>query len=558
MVRNRAWDAVIARARSHPHECATPDEEGNTPLHIACRLDPPPAVILAFSHAAPQCSRQANAQGATPLHIAASHRCSAHALRVLLEVGTRQDGRVSPTADVSRMGRAPIHYACLSFRGLELDAFQILLDATLQDGFVCLYHQDTSATHQSIDEDEECSVATEIKSTCEKASSVSSSCGGGGGGIRVNVMSWKDATGQTPLALLFRRYRERVRCVITTVDRVRHEYAQRPDRAALAAAMAVHADLGELWEKARWMVARLEKLLQQQQQSKPTFPTDITMTHTVEQSPGRVSKIAAAWSMEQHPPPLLQEWERDWFLSSTGTLEPGIATSTPTDATDSATKAASSTDAEGRPFRIVHASVALTGYGCPPEMIRLAISMHPHQVREMDEDGNLPLHIAVQASSFITASGAAASPYHNIHEDDMSILSDAFSFFSSATISQTTNPFDKVIKLLLQHYPDAAQIPHGRTGQLPLILALETRVRSWDDGVRTLLKAYPPALYTTSRHLVTPSLYPHVLAALTAEDSSERSMAAARTTLFELLRTKPEWIVTAVYSSVLGTNDQVT
>ena len=48
----------------------------------------------------------------------------------------------------------------------------------------------------------------------------------------------------------------------------------------------------------------------------------------------------------------------------------------------------------GKAFRIVHASVGLTGYGCPPEMIRLAISVHPNQVREMDEEGRLPIHIA--------------------------------------------------------------------------------------------------------------------------------------------------------------------
>ena len=44
---------------------------------------------------------------------------------------------------------------------------------------------------------------------------------------------------------------------------------------------------------------------------------------------------------------------------------------------------------EERQFRIVHASVGLSGFGCPPEMVRLAISIYPHQVREMDENGNL-------------------------------------------------------------------------------------------------------------------------------------------------------------------------
>ena len=42
-----------------------------------------------------------------------------------------------------------------------------------------------------------------------------------------------------------------------------------------------------------------------------------------------------------------------------------------------------------RKFRIVHASIGLTGYGCPLEMIRLAVSINPNQVREMDDEGNL-------------------------------------------------------------------------------------------------------------------------------------------------------------------------
>lgn len=164
MITNRAWGDVILRVQKYPNEATGQDPvTQNTPLHIACRLDPPPEVILALQVTC----RTPNAEGATPLHVAASHRCSAAAIEALLNVSKRIDannkacscnrdedtyityrtgsicknksdeGRIScgaSTADLSRMGRAPIHYACMSFRGLEIDAFRILLDASLQDG----------------------------------------------------------------------------------------------------------------------------------------------------------------------------------------------------------------------------------------------------------------------------------------------------------------------------------------------------------------------------------------------------------------------------------------
>ena len=95
--------------------------------------------------------------------------------------------------------------------------------------------------------------------------------------------------------------------------------------------------------------------------------------------------------------------------------------------------------------------------------------------------------------------------------DDRSVRS-AWSFFSTATISQTPHPFDKVIKILLQHYPEGAETPQGPTGELPLTLAVRHGNRTWQDGIRTLLNAHPPALH--SERLFAPTLYPDVLATL--------------------------------------------
>lgn len=610
MVRNQAWANVSKRCETHPQEVLTMDgSTGNTVLHTACRLNPPPEIVRALA-VTPTLARQPNIEGATPLHIAASHRISAEALQALLdacrpsnsttETTNNQDAvaetpenvdeddvdkHTSPTVDLSRMGRAPIHYACMSYRGLEIDAFCLLLDATLQEGNVWVYESSPSAEQDLFSNaaqsccglvNEESSFVEgdesdgeegddEEKFNCELEDEADRDLyqqhtddltvdGEDDVKVRkepvrvlVNVMGLKDATGQTPLGLLFRRYRERVRCVINTVDRLRSEQDSNPDRAALVAAISVHADLGELWEKARWIVARLtEERLQREEalargdesdeavvrDDAPPSRLDATSRRATYFGPAATSYYdstrfaeppspaeavvahrAASWAVEQHQggmPP-------DDILP----MEPNVSTSD-VPAGVRRPRSRSPNGISGRKFRIVHASVGLTGYGCPPELIRLAISIHPHQVMEMDEDGNLPLHIAVTAASYLATANhatqdhptmaevAAAAAAASDNADDLSVISDAaMSFFSSATVSQTTNPFDKVIKILLQQYPEAARIPQGKTGRLPLVLAVESRRRTWADGIKTLLNAYPPALH--NKKIIPAELYPHVL-----------------------------------------------
>jgi len=185
-----------------------------------------------------------------------------------------------------------------------------------------------------------------------------------------------------------------------------------------------------------------------------------------------------------------------------------------------------------RPFRIVHASVRLTGFGCPPEMIRLAISIHPDQVQEMDEEGNLPLHIACTAPPVcFLGTGATTTAATLDTEDDCSTV---FSFLSTSTVV-TTNPFDKVMQLLLQHYPAAVRIPHGQSGRLPLILAWDRR--TWEDGIRTLLDAFPAALECYNKlHL---GLYPTILHLLLSTKANNTNKYRGRTSVFELLKAKP-------------------
>lgn len=426
-VETQAWNDVVRRARSHGQEIWQIDEQGNTALHLACKFDPPISVIRALGASV----SASNANGLTPLHVAASHRCNARTLRALVEL------RPASLRTPSRRERTPMHYACLSFRGLDFDAFETLLEASLRE-----QSSHTSATGDDNEEEYDDICNDEVDNNAKE-------------GV---VLTWKDSTGSTPLGLLFRRYRERVKSAICRLN----QQNQQED------ATMLQSDLGQLWGKARLIVARLTEERLQREGSLLNTEDDSSL----------------AWAVEHH---LLGECK----------------------------------------FRIVHASVGLVGYGCPPELIRLAIAMHPQQVREMDEDGNLvrglndvsfrqqrqqnndqvnltlrccaygsqPLHIAVTASSSGSAVETHATHGNGGADDDSSVYS-LTSFFSSSTTNATQHAFDKVIHILLRDYPEAACIPHGKTGRLPVVLAIRAGERTWEDGIQTLVSANPAALHS--------------------------------------------------------------
>jgi hypothetical protein len=310
-VETQAWNDVVRRARSShgQQELWQIDEQGNTALHLACKFDPPISVIRALGAAV----SASNANGLTPLHVAASHRCNARTLRALVEL------RRASLRTPSRRERTPMHYACLSFRGLDFDAFEVLLDASLQQQQQ-QEQEEESSSHQQQEPDD-----ANYDDICNDEVDNSAKRG--------VVLTWKDSTGSTPLGLLFRRYRERVKSAICRLNQQNQEED----------ATMLQNDLGQLWGKSRLIVAKLtEERLQREGSLLNNAEDDSSL----------------AWAVEHH---LLGECK----------------------------------------FRIVHASVGLVGYGCPPELIRLAIAMHPQQVHEMDEEGNLVRrdHCVLQSSN---------------------------------------------------------------------------------------------------------------------------------------------------------------
>jgi hypothetical protein len=406
------------------------------------------------------------------------------------------------------MGRTPIHYACMSYRGLDLVAFQTLLEATLQESRNILQSQsrshgqhvpqpqqqdegqsnnttihDTSNSdggatvldvvlrldgvdagdskplmitdfidvlrrehgrsrddngrgqHTTIDDDEDLSVLViDDPSTGFAHMSTANDTltfaddedpydeddedddeeNDDPNKDNPNIVTWKDSTGNTPLSLLFRRYRERVKSVISVLEEMRNNPSTGATRTT--SPTSLQTDLGHLWGKARLIVARLTE----EQKHLVNETTEALANQTSVRAPGthlqQKDDSSSSGSSYNGHFTTAAAWSSERFNSARAQTFAGKDASTVSSAnrTSSLTNAGhftgrdnqnenddrnGSADTEGdrakqfpvqeRQFRIVHASVALAGYGCPPEMIRLAISIHPNQVMEMDEDGNL-------------------------------------------------------------------------------------------------------------------------------------------------------------------------
>ena len=184
-------------------------------------------------------------------------------------------------------------------------------------------------------------------------------------------------------------------------------------------------------------------------------------------------------------------------------------------------------DNRRRKWRVVH---TLAKTGCPSEVARLAVCLYPEQVRQRDENDDLPLHIAVRSSS--------SSSQWDATEDDAHALADIESLAGDAggerevdsvtgqVVRQSSLSYipacAPVIKVLLESYPHAAACADGN-GRLPLNLALVTG-RTWRSGIADILEACPDALFGT-RDTAT-RLAPFMLAAVDQRELREHSHLA--------------------------------
>ena len=148
-------------------------------------------------------------------------------------------------------------------------------------------------------------------------------------------------------------------------------------------------------------------------------------------------------------------------------------------------------------WRIVHACAGVKECSLS-SFPRLAMLVHPEQIREHDEGGRLPIHIAA---------GSTTSD-----ERDTQLMN-----------------------IVLDAYPDGLRIS-DKNGLLPLAHAVRSG-KTWSNGVKKLFLLYPDAIHTLDFDL---RLYPRVFSMLDQNTNFS--------TLYTVLRAHPD-IVVALSSS---------
>ena len=150
-------------------------------------------------------------------------------------------------------------------------------------------------------------------------------------------------------------------------------------------------------------------------------------------------------------------------------------------------------------FKIVHAAVEIGDAWLPLDCFRLLLDKFPEQIMQMNDDGNLPLHLAL-----------------------------------NQPLNYSINSTPTILQILLQIYPNAAQIPYTNNQRLPLHMAL-VHGREWNQGIQDLFLSYPEAL--TIKDPVT-GVYPFLMPFFKKNQFKEQSDNTIET-IYHLLQADP-------------------
>lgn len=163
---------------------------------------------------------------------------------------------------------------------------------------------------------------------------------------------------------------------------------------------------------------------------------------------------------------------------------------------------------KGRTWRAVHAACA--GGMCPFDILAYSLQVLPMEIKAVNEDGNLPLHIA-----------ASAEPYE-----------------SNASPGIVEG---KAIELLVRSYP-AGVMKVDREGRLPLHLALASG-KTMAEGIEALIHSFPESIRARDPKTM---LFPFMLAACATSGikkvKSVEADLASLNTIYSLLRKDPAFV----------------
>ena len=149
-------------------------------------------------------------------------------------------------------------------------------------------------------------------------------------------------------------------------------------------------------------------------------------------------------------------------------------------------------------------------------LVRLATAFHPEAIRDRDDRGMLPLHVAC---SVVRPADCVRVP-----------SSDSV---DTTDQSGTNDQADVILEELLRIHPEAARVTCTDQGRLPLHYILSDRRCSYFPFVEKLVAAYPPAV---SKVDPVTDLYPFALAATAGQNTTQ---LVSVETIFSILLADP-------------------
>jgi ankyrin repeat protein len=543
LVQSYDWPGALARLSFHPNEAKSIGMQGRTPLHIACDLDAPLAVIQALIRAYPAAATMIGTSSMNPMHITVScQHASVEVVRTILDE-SQNPKLVTSMKDLD--GDTPLHAACRC--GAPMDVLEVLLrsnPAVVHDRdfegltpllrlwvryYVILGDRIIENVNERAD------VKGELAEAWEKTELLlrASYCGCLDEICPSDLESERKNCCNSPSTAV-----NTIACPTVDVKRccgnmIEEEY----DIAAKCRCNS--KDLNGI-EECDCMIRNISTASLVQSH-------DVTEEHS--KVPRMSDSVAAATAVTGVSDTLrkteISGIEQVQILETRGS---------------GASHVSSDLGTVLFHWRMPYMVHAAAHADCPRAVVKIATILYPDQLDQLDESGRNPLMIAAMAPVYkehdLSDEGYCMDDFvHDEEENDNNHVASE----DAVDLDDIDDGFEPnqptVIQLLLEAGADATkgnfEIAQGR---IPINLAIVSGKR-WREGIQKLKRGYPDSLIRVDKET---GLYPFMLAAAVGVGTLQKDAVKGRKgdlfTIFSLLRSRPEAI--RVASEDLSDNDE--
>ena len=509
-ISNRNWNSTIRRCKTHAHEATMMDQWGNTALHLACRLGgstnagnatgaairnnsvvPLNVIQTLLQISSPNVQ---NVDGCTPLHIACSHRSSADIISALLDASRCEFAMSTPTS--STANEKPKQLRKWSYeeelRGKEVELSTIEVHSihhsknhqsthnnnkALQSGTLILTNSGKTPLHYACGSFRHLSMDAFrilLEATYKDSKKAN-----------MDILSQKDNNDDTPLTLLQKRYSERIRHAIQLVKRRDANHVGNEDGGGGGGGADADADTDTDAHRGVGFDGIQQDMIDDETTNHDATMIEETLDEFWEKASLilQISYHGAKYSNTTKMDNLFFDHDSQHnYQDKMNQFKKQLR------------------------WRIVHASIGI-GSKCPKPVVMLALSTYPEQVRECDESGNFPLHLAAMCDRTCSTDKINDQINRvNTFNPTARVREDLGQQQPISELEADCADFN-LIETLIKIFPKAARLPNA-DGHLPFALALNCGNWMWNDDLKTLLHAFPSAIECQNLKDV---YFPHIL-----------------------------------------------